>query len=95
MAELESYAEKYAEWKDSVILIGVSSVLDEENAVIRHVKTKGWNNVLNVRVEAGAMKAYHVNALPTVYVIDQQGTVVGGSHMLDIPAIVNRLLAAK
>jgi hypothetical protein len=41
------------------------------------------------------MKAYHVNAIPTIYVIDQQGKVVDSSHVLDIPTIVNRLVHGK
>jgi hypothetical protein len=63
--------------------------------MIKHVNEKGWNKIHNVRVGAEAMKAYHVNALPTMYVIDQQGKVVDSSHVLDIPTIVNRLVHGK
>ncbi len=83
MAELQSYPDKYPEWKDKVVLIGATNpdVFSEtEGAVIKHVKAKGWTKIHNVRVGAEAMKAYHVNALPTVYVIDQQGNVVDSSH---------------
>jgi hypothetical protein len=41
------------------------------------------------------IKVYHVNALPTVYVIDQNRKVVDSSHALDIPTIVNRLVHGK
>jgi thiol-disulfide isomerase/thioredoxin len=95
MADLQSYPDRYPEWKDKVVLIGASNLDvfgDTEDAVIKHVKAKGWNRIRNIRVGAEAMKLYHVNALPTVYVIDQQGKVVDSSHVLDIPKIVNRLL---
>jgi len=97
MADLQSYPGKYPEWGDKVVLISMSSVdLDEsEDAVIKHMKTRGWDKTHNVRVGADAMKAYHVNALPTVYVIDQRGKVVNSGHVVDIPAIVNRLVHGK
>lgn len=97
MADLQSYPGKYPEWRDKVVLISVSGIdVDEsEDAVIKHVKTKGWNKTHNVRVGADAMKAYHVNALPTVYVIDQRGEVVDSGHVVDIPTIVNRLVHGK
>jgi thiol-disulfide isomerase/thioredoxin len=98
MAELQSYPDKYPEWKDKVVLIGATNLdvfSDTKDAVIKHVKAKGWNKIHNVLVGAQAMKAYHVNALPTVYVIDQHGKVVDSSHALEIPTIVNRLVHGK
>jgi peroxiredoxin len=95
MAELQGYSDKYPEWKNKVVLIGASYPDDTEDAVIKHVKANGWNKTHNVRVRAEAMKAFHVNALPTVYVIDQRGNVVDSSHAQDIPTIVNRLVRGK
>ncbi len=98
MADLQSYPDKYPEWKDKVVLIGASNLdvfSDTEDAVIKHVKAMGWTKIHNVRVGAEAIKAYHVSALPTVYVIDQQGNVMDSSHVLDVPTIVNRLVHGK
>ena len=94
MAELQRYPDKYPEWKDKVVLIGASND-ESEDAVIKHVKTKQWDKTHNVRIRDEAMKAYHVNALPTVYIIDQGGNVVDSGHFLDIPTIVNRLVHGK
>lgn len=91
MAELESYPEKYPAWKDKVTLIGASQD-DRENAVIQHVKAKKWDRIHIVRVQEDAMKEYHVNALPTVYIIDRGGNVAASGLFLDVPAIVNRLV---
>jgi thiol-disulfide isomerase/thioredoxin len=98
MADLQSYPDKYPEWKNKVVLVGASNLDifgDTEDAMIKHVKAKGWNKIHNVRVGVEVMRAYHVNALPTMYVIDQQGKVVDSSHVLDIPTIVNRLVNGK
>jgi peroxiredoxin len=94
MAELQSYPDKYPEWKDKVVLIGASND-DDEDAVIKHVKTKRWDKTHNVRIRDEAVKAYHVNALPTVYIIDQGGNVVDSDHFLNIPTNVNRLVHGK
>lgn len=93
MADLQSYPDKHPEWKDHVILMCATP--DDKDAALSHVKAKGWNKTRNFRVGEEAVKAYHVNALPTVYVIDQRGNVVDSSHVPDIPAIVNRLLHGK
>lgn len=94
MSELESYPDKYPAWKDKVVLIGASQD-DREDAVIQHVKAKRWDRAHIVRIQDEAMKTYHVNALPTVYIIDQRGNVAASGHFLDIPAIVNRLVDGK
>jgi len=38
------------------------------------------------------MKAFHVNALPTVYIIAPTGEVAEASHSPDVPAVVSGLL---
>lgn len=94
MAELESYPDKYPAWKDKVVLIGASQD-DNDDVVIQHVKAKRWDRMHIVRIQYEAMKTYHVNALPTVYIIDQRGKVAASGHSLDIPAIVNCLAHGK
>jgi hypothetical protein len=94
MAELDSYPDKHPAWKDKVVLIGASQD-DREDALIQHVKAKRWDRTHIVRIQDEAMKTYHVNALPTVYVIDQRGNVAASGLSLDIPAIVNRLVHGK
>jgi thiol-disulfide isomerase/thioredoxin len=94
MAELQRYPEKYPGWKDKVSLVAAAFVMegDDEGEPIKHVKARGWDKTHNVRASAEVMKAYHVNALPTVYIINQKGNVVESSNVGDIPEIVNRLL---
>jgi thiol-disulfide isomerase/thioredoxin len=95
MADLQSYPDMYPNWKDDVALISINAVNDDLDAVRKHVKAKGWNRTHNVRAGADAMKAFHVNSLPTVYVIDRRGNVVASDNVLDIPEIVNKLIHKK
>jgi len=88
MAEIQGYSAKYPDWKGSVVLIA-ASVDDEQTAVIKHLKAKGWDQTHNVWVDVDAVKAYHVDAVPTTYVIDRQGKIVA-VNPADLPAIVNR-----
>jgi hypothetical protein len=94
MAELEIYPDQYPAWKDKVVLIGASQD-DREDTVIQHVKAKRWDRTHIVRIPDEAMRAYHVNTLPTVYIIDQGGKVAASGISVDIPAIVNRLVHGK
>jgi thiol-disulfide isomerase/thioredoxin len=91
MADLQSYGEKYPAWRDKVVLIAVS-VDEEEDALMKFLKTRGWGKTHNVRVETDALRAFHVGSLPSTYVIDAQGKVVVADSAQAIPATVNRLL---
>jgi thiol-disulfide isomerase/thioredoxin len=87
MADLQTYAGKNPDWKGNVVLIA-ASVDDNEEAPTQHLKAKGWDQTHNVWVGTDAKKAYHVNAIPTAYVIDRQGKIVA-VNPVDVPDIVN------
>jgi thiol-disulfide isomerase/thioredoxin len=91
MADLQSYPAKHPDWKDKVVFIA-ASVEEQGEAVLKHVQARGWEKTHNVRVGPEAVKAFHVGALPTTYVIDQQGKVVAADNRLDIPKLVETLL---
>jgi thiol-disulfide isomerase/thioredoxin len=90
MAELQGYCDKYPEWKPDVAVIA-ASVDDNEDTAAKHLKIKGWDRTHNVWVGAEARKAYHINAIPTAYVIDRQGKTVA-VNPADVPEIVNHEL---
>jgi thiol-disulfide isomerase/thioredoxin len=90
MAELESYSKKYPDWKGKVVLIA-ASVDDSEEAATKHLRAKGWNETHNVWVGAEAIKTYHVEAIPTAYIIGRQGKIVA-ANPASIPEIVNSQL---
>jgi peroxiredoxin len=92
MADLQSYPDKYPAWKDNVVLLSIDAVDDDLDAVRKHLDAKKWNKTHNVRAGADAMKAFHVNALPTVYVIDRRGNIVASANELDIPDFVNKVI---
>ncbi len=95
MADLQSYSGEHPDWKDKVVIIA-ASVDDNEDAATKHLQAKGWNQTRNVWVRNDAIKAYHVEGIPTAYVIDQQGKIVtSGPHPLDITEIVNHEVQKK
>jgi thiol-disulfide isomerase/thioredoxin len=90
MAQLQTYPDEYPDWKDKVILIAAS--IDDDSAVlIKHLKAKAWNQTHNVWVGIDARKAYHIDAIPTSYVIDRNGKIVIANPP-SIPDIVNHQL---
>lgn len=94
MADLQSYSENNPEWKDEVVLIA-ASVDEDHDSVVKYLKAKGWNKTHNVQVGIRAKKAYHVGAVPTQYIIDKHGKIVGSDHSQDAATIVKALLRGK
>ena len=93
MAELQSYAGKYPGWKDKVILIA-ASVDDNQDAAIKYLKAKGWDQTHNVWVRTDAIKAYCREGIPATYVIDRQGRIVGANPE-DLPEFLNLEVQTK
>ncbi|PYJ97894.1 MAG: hypothetical protein DME23_13440 [Verrucomicrobia bacterium] len=86
MAELQRYADKYRDWNGKVVLIA-ANVEDSADAATTDLKRNGWNETHNVWVGADAIKAYHVDAIPTAYVIDRHGRIVA-ANPVNLPEIV-------
>lgn len=78
MAELQRYAAQYPEWKGNVVLIA-ASVDESGDRAGERLKAQGWNQSHNVWVGTDAIKAYHVGAIPTSYVITRQGQIVAAN----------------
>ena len=93
MAELQGYADKYPNWKSNVVTIAAS--IDESTEIAaKHLKAKGWDQTHNVLVEIRALRAYHVEGIPTVYVIGRQGKILAVNPR-DLPQVVNNELEEK
>ena len=87
MAELQTYPARYPQWQDKVVLIA-ASVDDEAATAVKHLQARGWDRTHNVWVGTDAIKAYHVEAIPTVYVIGAQNKIVA-VNPADLAKIVN------
>jgi len=87
MAELQTYSGKYSAWQSNVVLIAASIDQSAEIAA-KHLKAKGWDQTHNVWVEVHAIRAYHIDAIPTVYVIGRQGKIVAVNPR-DLSQVVN------
>jgi len=90
MAELQTYSGKYSAWQSNVVLIAASIDENAETAA-KHLKAKGWDQTHNVWVEVHAIWAYHIDAIPTVYVIGRQGKIVAVNPR-DLSQVVNHEL---
>ncbi|PYJ82847.1 MAG: hypothetical protein DME22_17265 [Verrucomicrobia bacterium] len=73
-------------WNGKVVLIA-ANVEDSADAATTDLKRNGWNETHNVWVGADAIKAYHVDAIPTAYVIDRHGRIVA-ANPVNLPEIV-------
>jgi thiol-disulfide isomerase/thioredoxin len=93
MAELQNYPAKYPDWKDKVVLIAMS-VNDNEKRSIQHLNARGWTRSHNTWIGRDAIKAYHVDAIPTAYVIDGQGNILA-TNPRDLASIVNQELGDR
>ncbi len=93
MADLQTYYDKYPDWKDQVVLVA-ASVEEDKAALTKHLKAKGWFRTHNVWVGTDAKRAYHVDAIPTAYVIDRQGKIVDANPE-DLQETVSRQLRAR
>jgi thiol-disulfide isomerase/thioredoxin len=90
MAELQGYPGKYPDWKTNVVLIA-ASIDESADIASKHLKAKGWNETHNVWVDIHAIRAYHIHAIPTVYVIGPQGRIVAVNPR-DLSQVVNHEL---
>ena len=87
MADLQQYYRQYPDWRSKVVLIA-ASIDDTGDTAAKHLKAKGWDQTHNVWVGTHAKKAYHIDGIPTAYVIDRQGKIVT-SNPLNLAEIVN------
>lgn len=92
MAELQTYAKQYPNWRNKVALIALSLDEDRERAA-KHVQRQGWTKTDNFWASReDAHNLYRFSGIPMVYIIDQQGKIAASGHELNIPESVNRLL---
>jgi hypothetical protein len=58
------------------------------------LKANGWVRTHNVWVGIDAKRAYHLDAIPTAYVIDRQGKIVAANPE-NLSDIVNQQLHTR
>ena len=101
MADLQKIRNGHSDWRDKVAIVPVS-IDDTLNIVRKHVDQRGWTNTFNAWAGDGGWrsapaKAFRVTAVPTSYVIDQQGKIILAGHqeVENISATIDRLLLKK
>jgi thiol-disulfide isomerase/thioredoxin len=98
MADLQKIRNGHPDWQDKVAIVPVS-IDDTLDLVRKHVDQRGWTNTFNAWAGDGGWhsapaKAFRVTAVPTSYVIDQQGKIIwaGYPEAETISAMIDRLI---
>ena len=89
--KLEGLMSDHPDWRDQVRILAISVDEDIENALGRY-KQKGWTAPLVVWAGPGVLKDYHINGLPTLYVLDQKGSVVAAGDRRDLIEIIGPMV---
>ena len=94
LADEQSLLAKHPGWRDRVVILSMS-VDDKMETVQKHLATRGWTNTFNAWAGSGVFlsapaQALHVRELPTLYVIDPQGFIVGDGGIL--PSYIAKLV---
>jgi thiol-disulfide isomerase/thioredoxin len=93
MAALQALPAKHPAWAGKVVLVA-ASVDEERDKAVARLKEKGWDKTRNVWTDEGALRTYHVMAIPTTYVIDAAGKVAAADPA-DVAAAVDATVSAK
>ena len=100
MAKMQKYREEHPEWGDRVELIALS-IDNTKKAAVDHLESRAWDKTYNAWAGDGgfnaeAPKAYAVEGIPQLFVIDQAGKIVASGHPtgIDVSGTINELLAA-
>lgn len=98
MANMQKYRKDHPDWGDKVELIALS-IDNTKEAATNHLESRGWDQTYNAWAGDGgfnaeAPKAYAVQGIPQVFVIDQAGKIVVEGHpmSMNLPEIINGLL---
>ena len=89
MAELQKIRADRPDWGDQVAIVPLS--IDDTIQIVRaHVQKRGWTNTFNVWAGDGGWvsppaKAFRVTGVPTTYIIDARGKIIGAGHPASLP----------
>jgi thiol-disulfide isomerase/thioredoxin len=91
MAELQKLAEAHPQWKDKVVIV-TASIDEKKEDAVKRLKEKGWDKTHNVWTNEKMLRTFHVDSIPSSYVIDAQGKVAAADP-LDVAESVDKTLA--
>lgn len=102
MAHNNELVAKHADWNGKAVILGVSIDKTEE-VIAKHVKDKGWTNVRQTWIDepgvgwgSKPLKAYGINSIPRIALLDKEGKIVFFGHPveIDIEKKINELINA-
>jgi hypothetical protein len=91
LSDIDSMRAAHPEWAERVKFVAIN-VDDAKEDAARLLSKQRWPNLSFGWTGPNVLGLYRVASLPTVYIIDQAGSVVAVDHRLDIAASVGDLL---
>jgi thiol-disulfide isomerase/thioredoxin len=89
IAKLETLEEDHPDWKGRVEVLAVS--IDEKREDADDCcKAHHWTEVPAVWSGPTLCDAYHIQGVPTTYIIDRNGKLVASDNRLDIPELIKQ-----
>jgi thiol-disulfide isomerase/thioredoxin len=85
----QALLEKHPEWRGTVEFIAVS-VDDQRDDAVRVFEQRKWSGMAVVWAGPGVMRPYHMNTLPTVYLVGPDGRVTSADQRLDLETVLKR-----
>jgi thiol-disulfide isomerase/thioredoxin len=89
MAKLQTLLDQHPSWKGKVVILAVNVDEHREDGVKR-LREKGWEKTQNVWSDSASPRAYHVERIPTTYVIAADGKVRAANPQ-DAAEVVEKL----
>jgi thiol-disulfide isomerase/thioredoxin len=85
----QALLEKHPEWRGKVEFITVS-VDDQRDDAVKVFEQRKWSGMTVVWAGPGVMRPYHLNTLPTVYLVSPDGRVTSADQRLDLETVLKR-----
>ncbi len=89
LAKLDALVAEHAEWNGRVEILPVSIDERREDAAAS-AKSQHWKALSTEWAGPAICVAYHINGVPTTYVIGRDGTIVAADSRLDIAALIEK-----
>jgi thiol-disulfide isomerase/thioredoxin len=83
----QALLERHPEWRDRIEFVAVSVDEDQANAA-RTFEKRNWRGMTVVWAGPDVMKPYHLNSMPTVYLVGSDGRVTLADHHLDLESVL-------
>jgi thiol-disulfide isomerase/thioredoxin/protocatechuate 3,4-dioxygenase beta subunit len=89
LTKLDALAAEHSEWNGRVEILPVSVDERREDATAS-AKAQHWKTLSPAWAGPAICDAYHINGVPTTYVIDRDGTIIAADNRLNIAELIEK-----